>query len=61
MLMKPASIQDFTVRAAASSAIVAREKRRTPRNALAFWNLQVFAFARLLSARGEKLANPLSR
>jgi hypothetical protein len=28
--------------------LVAREKRRTPRNALAFWDLQVFAFARLL-------------
>jgi hypothetical protein len=41
--------------------VVAREKPRTPRNALAFWDLQVFAFARLLSARGEKLANPLSR
>jgi hypothetical protein len=35
--------------------LVAREKRRTPRDALAFWDLQVFAFARLLSATGEKL------
>jgi hypothetical protein len=42
-------------------AIVAREKPRTLRNALAFWDLQVFAFARLLSARGEKLANPRYR
>jgi hypothetical protein len=41
--------------------IVAREKCQTPRNAVAFWDLQVFAFARLLSARGEKLANPLFR
>jgi hypothetical protein len=40
---------------------VAREKRRTPRNALAFWDLQIFAFARSLPATGEKLANPLSR
>jgi predicted methyltransferase len=43
------------------SELVAREKRRAPRNALAFWNLQVFACARLLSATGEKLANPRSR
>jgi hypothetical protein len=41
--------------------LVAREKRRKPWNALAFWDLQVFAFARLLSATGEKLANPLFR
>jgi hypothetical protein len=40
---------------------VAREKRRKPWNALAFWDLQVFAFARSLSATGENLANPLSR
>jgi hypothetical protein len=41
--------------------LVAREKPRTPRNALAFGDLQVFAFARSLSATGEKLANPRSR
>jgi hypothetical protein len=41
--------------------LVGREKRRTPSNALAFWDLQVFAFARLLYATGENLANPLSR
>jgi hypothetical protein len=36
--------------------IVAREKRRTPGNALAFWDLQVSAFARSLSATGKNLA-----
>jgi hypothetical protein len=40
--------------------LVAREKRRTLQNALAFWDLQVFAFARSLPATGEKLANPRS-
>jgi hypothetical protein len=40
---------------------VAREKRRKPWNALAFWASHVSAFARFLSARGEKLANPFSR
>jgi hypothetical protein len=39
----------------------AREKRRKPWNALAFSDSHASAFARLLSARGEKLANPLSR
>jgi hypothetical protein len=40
---------------------VAREKRRTPRDALPFWDSHVSAFARLLSATGETLANPRSR
>jgi hypothetical protein len=35
---------------------VAREKPRTPGNALVFWDLQVSAFARSLSAAGETLA-----
>jgi hypothetical protein len=40
----------------AGEELVAREKPRTPRNALAFWDLQVFAFAGSLSATGENLA-----
>jgi hypothetical protein len=36
--------------------LVAREKPRTPRNALAFWDLEVSAFASSLSATGENLA-----
>jgi hypothetical protein len=41
-----------------AATLVAREKRRTPGNALASWDLQVSAFARSLSATGENLAKP---
>jgi hypothetical protein len=60
-LRRPERPRRGPYRRAEDDSRVAREKRRTPRNAVAFWDLQVFAFARLLSARGEKLANPLFR
>jgi hypothetical protein len=41
--------------------LVAREERGERRDSWGFRPAQVFAFARLLSGVGEKLANPLSR